>query len=741
MTAAIQRVRVRVEGVVQGVGFRPFVHRLAGELGLAGFVRNDERGAVIEAEGDPSALSALLDRLVADAPPLAQVEIADTEVVPAHGETAFAIVASTSTGSPDASVTPDAATCAACLRELFDPADRRYRYPFINCTDCGPRFTIVRGVPYDRPLTTMAGFEMCDLCAAEYHDPQNRRFHAQPNACPTCGPQLRGSDPLTYAVSVLQAGRIVAVKGIGGFHLACVAADERAVAELRARKHREEKPFALMVRDVEAADELVRVGPLEAALLQGRDRPIVLAPRRPAARVAAAVAPLAPELGVMLPYSPLHHLLLADVGEPLVMTSGNVSDEPIAYEDDDALDRLAGIADAFLLHDRPIETRTDDSVLRIARGRPLPLRRSRGAVPSALALPVSAKRHVLACGSELKSTFCVARSRRAWVSHHIGDLKNVETLGSFETGIDHFERLFAVAPEVVAHDLHPDYLSTTYALAREGVERVAVQHHHAHLAACLAEHGESGPAVGAIFDGAGLGSDGTVWGGEILVGDLRGFERAGHLWPVALPGGDRAAREPWRMACAWRVAADGDARPLPGVDEQRWHAVTQIAESGLNSPPTTSVGRLFDAVAALCGLRLEVSYEGQAAMELEAACDGSERGAYPLRAVAGALDARETILAVDRDVVRGVAAGTIAARFHHALADATAAECAQLAADRGLEIVVLSGGAFQNRRLLERTAAALETAGLRVLVPERLPPNDGGVSFGQAAVAAARLEE
>jgi hydrogenase maturation protein HypF len=739
VTASIQRVRVRVEGVVQGVGFRPFVHRLAGELGLAGFVRNDERGAVIEAEGEPAAIEALLARLVSDAPPLAQVELVATEVVPARGETGFTITASTAGGAPDAQVSPDTATCDACLRELFDPADRRYRYPFINCTDCGPRFTIVRGVPYDRPLTTMAGFQMCELCAAEYHDPADRRFHAQPNACPTCGPRLR--EPLEHAVAVLQTGGVVAVKGIGGFHLACLAADERAVAELRARKHREEKPFALMARDLDAAGELVRLGAVEVALLTGRDRPIVLAPRRPGARVGAAVAPLSPELGVMLPYSPLHHLLLADVGEPLVMTSGNVSDEPIAYEDDDALERLSGIADAFLLHDRPIETRTDDSVLRVARDRPLPLRRSRGAVPSLLALPLPADRHVLATGAELKSTFCLARGRRAWVSHHIGDLQNEETLRSFETGIAHFEKLFAVAPAVVAHDLHPDYLSTSYALAREGVERVAVQHHHAHLVACLAEHGETGPAVGAIFDGAGLGTDGTVWGGEILVGDLRGFERAGHLWPVALPGGDRAAREPWRMACAWRAAAGGDARPLPGVDERRWHAVAQIAESGLNSPPTTSVGRLFDAVAALCGLRLEITFEGQAAMELEAACDGAERGAYPLRAVAGVLDARETILAIDRDVSRGVSAGAIATRFHHALADATAAECAQLAADRDLEIVVLSGGAFQNRRLLERTAAGLEKAGLRVLVPERLPPNDGGVAFGQAAVAAARMSQ
>jgi hydrogenase maturation protein HypF len=749
MTALIQRVRVRVEGVVQGVGFRPFVHRLASELGLAGFVRNDARGAVIEVEGEPAAVEALLRRLVTDAPPLAQVQVVGIEVVPARGEGGFAIAESAAGGPPDAQVSPDSATCAACLRELFDPADRRYRYPFINCTDCGPRFTIVRGVPYDRPLTTMAGFAMCELCTAEYDDPSNRRFHAQPNACPTCGPQLRGSDPpapggsdpLTRAVAVLQAGGIVAVKGIGGFHLACLAADERAVGELRARKHREEKPFALMAGDVATAAELVRIGPLEAALLRGRDRPIVLAPRRPGARVATGVAPRSAELGVMLPYSPLHHLLLADVGEPLVMTSGNVSDEPIAYTDEDALARLSGIADAFLLHDRPIATRTDDSVLRVARGRPLPLRRSRGAVPSPLALPVPAGRHVLGCGAELKSTFCLARGRRAWVSHHIGDLKNAETLGSFTSGITHFERLFAVGPEIVAHDLHPDYLSTTYGLAREGAEHVAVQHHHAHLAACLAEHGESGPAVGAIFDGAGLGTDGTVWGGEILVGDLRGFERAGHLWPVALPGGDRAAREPWRMACAWRTAAGGDARPLRGVDEARWRAVVRLAETGIAAPATTSVGRLFDAVAALSGLRLEVSYEGQAAMELEAACDGAERGTYPLRAVAGVLDARETILAIDRDVARGVPAGAIATRFHHALADATAAECAQLAADRGIEVVVLSGGAFQNRRLLERTSAGLEKAGVRVLVPERLPPNDGGVSFGQAAVAAARLSE
>jgi hydrogenase maturation protein HypF len=607
-----------------------------------------------------------------------------------------------------APVPPDIATCDACLRELRDPADRRHRYPFINCADCGPRFTIVRGVPYDRALTTMAQFAMCAACAAEYADPSGRRFQAHPNACPECGPRL--SHALDEVVGLLRGGGIVAVKGIGGFHLACVASDEQAVARLRSR--RDERPFAVMASGLEAARELVDLGPVESALLAGRDRPIVLARRRHDAPIAPAVAPHAAELGVMLPFSPLDHLLLDDVGEPLVMTG-----------DDE------GAADLVLTHDLPIQARVDDSVLRVAGGRPLPLRRSRGAVPSVLALPVAAVRHVLACGAERRSTFCLARGRRAWVSQHIGDLKAAETLASFQDGVRHFERLFAVTPEVVAHDSHPDYISTAYALAREGVERVAVEHHHAHLAACLAEHGEQGPAVAAIFDGT---------GGEILVGDLRGFERAGHLWPVPLPGGDQAVREPWRMACAWLKAA-GDERPLTGIDPDRWRAAGRLAESGLTTPVTTSVGRLFDAVSALSGLRTEVTYDGQAAIELEAACDPSERGAYAFDVVAGVLDARPAILDARRDVTRGLDVGVVATRFHHALADATAEDCARLAGDRGLATVVLSGGVFQNRRLLERTAERLAGAGLRVLVPALLPPNDGGLAFGQAAVAAATL--
>jgi hydrogenase maturation protein HypF len=756
VTALRVRVRARVEGTVQGVGFRPFVYGLARELGLGGWVLNDARGVLAEVEGETGAVDAFLARLPAEAPPLARVERLRTEPAVATGETAFAIRESPRGGEPLAAVTPDSATCERCLAELRDPADRRFRYPFINCTDCGPRFTIVRDVPYDRPYTTMAGFTMCAACRAEYEDPGDRRFHAQPNACPACGPAVRvigaaadaARDPVAAAAAALRSGAIVAVKGIGGYHLACRADDEIAVAALRSRKHREEKPFAVMAADLGQARRLVRATPEDEALLTSHRRPIVLVPRRAGAAVAAAVAPGAPDLGVMLAYSPLHHLLLADAGAPLVMTSGNRSDEPIAYRDDDALDRLAGIADLVLAHDRPIETRTDDSVVRMAAGRPQLLRRSRGYVPDALPLPVPAAGHLLATGAELKSTFCVVKGDRAWVSHHIGDLRNDETLTSFTTGIAHFERLFAVEPRRVAHDAHPDYLSTSYALERDGVELDPIQHHHAHLAACLAEHGERGPAVGAIFDGTGYGTDGTVWGGELLWGDLEGFERAGHLWPVRLPGGDAAVRAPWRMARAWLDAAgDGSEPPVPPaleayVDPAAWRQVGALVRRGTAAPVTTSAGRLCDAVAALCGIRPVVSYEGQAAIELEACCDPTERGAHPLPVVEAegglVLDARPAIRAVAADLAAGVPLGRVATRFHHGLADATAQACARIALARGGPPVVLSGGVFQNRRLLERTAAALIDRGLRVLVPERLPPNDGGIAYGQAAIAAAR---
>ena len=755
MSAAAERVRARarVVGTVQGVGFRPFVYRLAVEEGLAGYVLNDERGVLLEVEGPSVAVERFWSRLSSDAPPLAVIDDVAIDPLAPSGQLGFEIVQSASDGAPDAPVTPDCATCADCLAELFSPTDRRFRFPFINCTNCGPRFTIVRGVPYDRQLTTMALFEMCPECRREYENPLDRRFHAQPNACPLCGPRvsvlgpdgqtIARDDPIAFAAARLRDGAVVAVKGLGGYHLACDACDEAAVAALRARKHREEKPFALMVPDLDAARAFVHLDIEEELLLMSPPRPIVLAPRVADAPAAPSVAPGAPELGLMLPYTPLHHLLLAEFAGPaLVMTSGNVSDEPIAYSDDDALARLAAIADLFLVHDREIETRTDDSVVRVVRAgsagpRSLPLRRSRGYVPAHLSLPVSAPRPLLACGAEQKSTFCVAKGERAWVSHHIGDLEHFANVQAFRDGVAHFERLFAVTPELVVHDLHPDYLSTAYALEREGVTVIGVQHHHAHLAACLAEHGVADqPAVGAIFDGTGYGTDGTIWGGELLVGGLAGFERAASLRPVRMPGAAAAIRQPWRMAYAWLAEAFGEPRPPTpqlSVDAARWDAIGQVASSSAVSPLTTSMGRLFDAVGALCGIRAEVTYEGQAAVEFEAAAwRAPNSGSYEIGAD---LDPREAVVSVVRELSNGVSPEVVAARFHAGVAMGCIGAVTRVASERQLPRAVLSGGVVQNRLLLEAVWAGLERAGLEVLVPVRLPPNDGGISFGQAAIA------
>ena len=728
------RVGVRVEGVVQGVGFRPFVHGLATGLGLSGLVGNDAGGVFIEVEGAPDEVGRFLDGLRTRPPRLALVERVTTRELDAVGRGGFAIVGSDASGERRALVSWDAATCDDCLREMRDPGDRRHRYPFINCTACGPRFTIVTGVPYDRPNTTMAGFAMCGPCAAEYRDPADRRFHAQPVCCPACGPSLtlrpHAGDPLDAARTVLADGAVLAVKGLGGYHLAARAADRGAVAALRSRKHREDKPFAVMVPDLEAARDLCDLTPAEEALLTGPRRPIVPARRRPDAALADAVAPGNRSVGLMLPYTPLHHLL---VTEPVVLTSGNVSDEPIAYRDEDALERLAGIADAFLVHDRPIHTRTDDSVMRAFRGRTLPVRRSRGYAPEPIRVP--AGRPVLACGAELKNTFCLTRDGRAFVSHHIGDLENHETLRAFEEGIEHFRRLFDIAPELIAYDPHPEYLSTKYALDQD-LPGVAVQHHHAHIASCLADNGADGPVIGVAFDGTGYGTDGTLWGGEFLVADLRGFERAGHLEPVPLPGGAAAIREPWRMAAAYGVPDD-----LPVARRPEWAAVTALARRGVNAPPTSSMGRLFDAVAAVLGVRDRVNYEGQAAIELEQCADIAETGTYSasLNGATGfTVAGGEFLDAVVADLKANVPVPTIAARFHNAVAALVVTAASRIRAETGIGTVALSGGVFQNMLLLDRAVTGLAGVGFEVLTHHRVPPNDGGISLGQAAVATAR---
>ncbi|GII59973.1 carbamoyltransferase [Sphaerisporangium krabiense] len=773
-----------MDGIVQGVGFRPFVHRLATGLGLRGVVGNDERGVLIEVEGNPEAVAAFMDAVRHRPPPLASVERVTARPLPVTGEPGFRIVPSTGRDQGRALISPDVATCDDCLRELFDPADRRYSYPFVNCTACGPRFTIVTASPYDRADTTMAPFAMCPACAAEYHDPSSRRFHAQPVCCPACGPRLRllvaaggedarragewaeaAGDPIAGAADVLRRGGVPAVKGIGGYHLAVRADLEEAVAALRARKRRAERPFAVMVPDLATAHRLCRIDRQEERLLIAPRRPIVLLRGRgDAATIAPSVAPGERTLGVMLPYSPVHHLLLREFPQPIVLTSGNVSDEPIAYLDADALSLLGGLADAFLLHDRAIRARADDSVVRVVRGRELPVRRSRGHVPRPSPLVRAARRPVLACGAELKHTFCLARGRHAFVSQHIGDLENHETLRSFTEGVRHFERLFGIRPEIVAHDPHPEYLSTKYALEREDAEPVAVQHHHAHVASCLTDNGAAGPVIGVAFDGLGYGLDGTLWGGEFLVADLTGFRRAGHLATVPMPGGAAAIRQPWRMAAAYladlsagvpeggrRGSSGGDAGTaglaVRARNAARWDAVTALAARGVNAPLTSSAGRLFDAVAAIVVGRDTAGYEGQAAVELERAAVPGEAGAYPCRiAGAGRVDGgEEMFVATGHDLVRAVVddlgagtdPGVVAARFHNGVARLIVEGCARVREQTGLCVAALSGGVFQNARLVAAATAGLEERGFTVLTHRNVPPNDGGISLGQAAVASA----
>lgn len=760
MTMAERRL-IAVEGIVQGVGFRPFVHNLATALTLRGFVRNDASGVLIDVEGEAGALDDFLHQLTAAPPPLAVIERVRAEPAPPLGYDSFTISPSEDGAEHQALVSPDVATCAACLAELLDPANRRYRYPFINCTHCGPRFTIVRDVPYDRPRTTMAHFTMCPACRREYEEPTGRRFHAQPIACWACGPQLelrgervvgngKGEAALGGAVAALLAGEIVAIKGVGGYHLACDATSATAVRRLRARKHREAKPLAIMVAALDAARRLCEVNEREARLLQSAERPIVLLTKRFPCAVVEEVTPSNQYLGVMLPYTPLHHLLLAAVGRPLVMTSGNLTDEPIAFQDDDAFLRLAGIADLFLTHDRPIETRCDDSVVRDLWGGPAFVRRSRGFAPRPLRLEFPFPIPVLAVGGHLKNTFCFGKGRYAFLSHHIGDLENLAAYRALTEGIGHYGRLFDVRPAVVAHDLHPDYLSSQLAEEYEGVARVAVQHHHAHVASCMAEHGVTEPVIGVAFDGTGLGTDGAIWGGEFLLAEGAGYQRFGHLAYVPLPGGDAAVRQPWRMAAAHLWAAYGgemERLPIPFLEEVepgQWSLLKQLLVRGVHCPPTSSIGRLFDAVAALLGVRRMAHFEAQAAMELEMAADSGARGSYPLElretANGWVADPAPLMQGLVSDLAAGRPTADMAGAFHNAVRDLIVEMVGRIARRTGVRRVALTGGVFQNALLTERTAHALAVRNFEVLLQRRVPCNDGGLALGQALVASRAVE-
>ncbi len=751
-----------VTGLVQGVGFRPFVSRLAHELGLAGFVRNRAGEVHVEAEGAQRALDVFEHALQRQAPPLASVAQVRSERLAPNGRAGFSIVSS-ELGTAQPFIVPDAATCQQCLSELFDEANRRHGYPFLNCTACGPRLTIIEAAPYDRERTTMRAFPLCSACRGEYEDPLNRRFHAEPTACASCGPRLvlldPAGQPLAVADPVLEsgrallAGRVLAMKGVGGFHLACLASSEQATAELRRRKGRDEKPFALLVRGSAQASALCELSPAELELLESPARPILLARRRVAAQVALGVAGSSPLLGVMLADTPLQHLLCRAVNDaPMVMTSGNPSHEPIAYEDADARRRLAALSDGMLTHNRPIHSRCDDSVVRLVHGAPSTLRRARGLAPRPTPLGHTLKRPILALGANDNATFALGRRDHALVSHHLGDLSNATSLHAYRSAITHYEQLFGVEPELVVHDLHPDYASTDVAraLSRErGVALLGVQHHHAHVVSAMVEHGLTGPVLGIACDGSGYGEDGTIWGGELLVCDRRSAQRFGHLRAVPMPGGERAVSEPWRMALAHVLDAEASLAALPSaIDSQALRVASRMLERDFNCPHTSSLGRLFDAVSALCGIRLRASYEGQPAIELEwAAMRAREPEApYSYRITRAApeaplvLDTRELVREIAQDVRAGAEVARIALRFHVTLAAALCELSVRARAEHGLSQVVLAGGVFANALLVTELTQRLVQQSFQVFRAQAYPAGDGGLSLGQLAIAAARDE-
>lgn len=797
--------KIYISGIVQGVGFRPFVYNLARRHGLNGWVRNTSAGVEIHIDGEANELSAFVDGLRSEAPPLSSIDELLMLEAPPYGFTDFVISHSESLEDAFQPISPDIGICPDCLRELFDAKDRRYLYPFINCTNCGPRFTIISSIPYDRPQTTMAGFDLCPECSREYRDPTDRRFHAQPVACPQCGPQVwleiqngeageftpyeeiktdqapQGKD-IQFGIYAIQAvqrllalGKIVAVKGLGGFHLACDATSSEAVAELRRRKLRVDKPFALMLKDVDTVRKHCHLSPAEQELMESNAKPVVILDRLASSNIAREVSPGQNTIGIMLPYTPLHHLLFASLpdsqiaGNPidrppeaLVMTSGNLSEEPIVTSNKDARQRLSSLADAFLMHNRPIHLRCDDSVMRIypPRQETCPIRRSRGYAPYPVRLPWESA-PLLATGAELKNTFCVTRGRYAFLSQHIGDMENYETLASFEASVIHYEQLFRIKPSAITYDLHPDYLASRYAVdraERESIPLIGVQHHHAHIAACMAEHGLSNEqgVIGIAFDGTGYGDDGHIWGGEILLADYRGYRRFAHLAYYPLPGGDRAVRKPARIALAYLWQAGVEWEPLFAcvvalcADERS--AIRSQLTHKVNTALTSSMGRLFDAIAAIAGIRQSVNFEAQAAIELEACADRSENGAYPFDITAinpddgtryrplYQIEAAPLIKEAANDFRSGVAPGRISARFHNGVAQ-LALEIARMAhKETDLQTVALSGGVWQNMLLLEKTTRLLEQAGFEVLHHRRAPTNDGGLALGQAAIGSYRLK-
>ncbi len=751
-----ERRHIQVRGIVQGVGFRPFVYNLARSLGLSGFVFNSSSGVTIEIEGIGAEVDAFLLKLKSDPPKLAEVSEITVSPIDLQGGSGFSILESRDQAGEFALVSPDAGTCDACRRDFTDPANRRYGYPFTNCTHCGPRYTIIRDIPYDRANTTMSPFTMCAECQAEYEDSGDRRFHAQPNACAVCGPSLTlvaqetfaGKDPMPMirrTCALLREGKIVAVKGLGGFLLACDATNDAAVVELRKRKRRPHKPFALMVADVPAARRLCTVSAQDEASLLSPRRPIVILPRLAQSPLSDGIAPGDKTLGLMLPYTPLHSLLFSESEwTALVMTSGNLSEEPIVVANDEALSVLGGVADSFLLHNRDIATRVDDSVVRTFEGRERVLRRSRGFVPQSIDLGIEMD-EVLAFGGELKNTFCLTKSRYAILSQHIGDLENYETMRFFEETLSFLKHVFRVAPRAAAHDLHPRYMSTRMALASGIKHLFGVQHHHAHIASCMAENHLQGKVLGVAMDGTGYGTDGKIWGGEFLLADFSGFTRRAHLRNVLLPGGDAAVRQPWRMALSYlRDTFGGQIPDLLGIGERQLALVDTMLARRIHTVETSSCGRLFDAVAALLGLASEVTFEGQAAIALEALAKPGVEDRYDFEIAGGEpliLDFRPLIVAIAKDISSKRRVGEISARFHNTLSAAIGEACSRIGSSDGVDRVCLSGGSFQNLYLLGRTVVELRRRGFGVYLHAQVPANDGGLALGQAMIANQRLRE